>query len=370
LRLACRALGWALVGASAVAALFLAWPSPIDSHAFDPGPLRPVFDIDRTLADGCVRISEGEISHSDKLVVDDNGRVFAGDETGRIHVFTSQEGGSFTRSVFAEPGGHPFELEFDSSGNLVGADHEGSHFRVDPSGRVTRLATLVGHTHGTAGVAVSRNGVLYYGAHPEGLLAGDRSGFLEMLAAHQASELRAFDPATGVESTLATGLFRPVGVELSQNEDFVVVAEFFAYRVTRHWLSGPRAGTTDRLLDRLPGFVDGVGSDGRGTFYVSMPAYAPAFLARLHERPYWKDQLAKVLPTLLRLGAGPRGGPGIVLAVDESGRILRTFQDPEGGVVDTIPAAEVHAGHLYLGSITSDWIARCPLPEEPPVTRP
>jgi sugar lactone lactonase YvrE len=349
----------------AITALFFGWPSPIDSHAFTPGVLGPVFAPDSTLADGCVRISEGEILHSDKLAVDERGRIFAGDETGRIHILTPDNAGGYVRSIFAEPGGYPFELALDSAGGLVGADHEGGHFRTDSAGRVTRLATLVGYEHGTAGVAVGRNGVLYYGAHPEGLLAGDGSGFMEMLAAHQASELRAFDPATGIETTLATGLFRPVGVELSQHEDFVIVAEFFAYRVTRHWLSGPRAGTTDRLLDRLPGFVDGVASDGRGTFYISMPAYAPPFLAALHARPFWKDQLAKVLPTLLRLGAAPRGGPGIVLAVDESGRVLRTFQDPEGEVVPTITAAEVHAGHLYLGSITSDWIARCPLPDEP-----
>jgi sugar lactone lactonase YvrE len=360
-----RLAGWALAAVLGLAAVFLALPSPIDSRAFVPGPLGPHFEPDRTLADGCVRISEREVAHSDKLLVDEAGRVFAGDETGRIHVFTPGEGGGYTHSIHAEPGGHPFELAFGPNGDLIGADHEGSHFRVDSTSRVTRIPTLVGHEHGTAGVVVGRDGILYYGAHPEGLLAGDRTGFMEMLAAHQASELRSFDPRTGVETTLATGLFRPVGVELSQREDFVVVAEFFAYRVTRHWLSGPRAGTTDRLLDRLPGFVDGVGSDGNGTFYVSMPAYSPPALAALHARPFWKDQLAKVLPTLLRLGATPDGGPGIVLAVDESGRILRTFQDPQGEVVPTITAAEVHDGHLYLGSITGDWIARCPLPGVP-----
>ena len=47
--------------------------------------------------------------------------------------------------------------------------------------------------------------------------------------------------------------------------------------------------------------------------------------------------------------------------LDESGRILRSFQDPEGTVVDRVTAAEAHGGHLYLTSIAGDWIARCPL---------
>ncbi|MGI9431317.1 MAG: hypothetical protein ACR2PQ_03840 [Myxococcota bacterium] len=358
-----RVAGWALAVLLGLASLLLVWPAPIDSHAFVPGPLDPPFEPNTVLADGCERISEGEIAHPDKLLVDDAGKVFAGDDEGRIHVLTPDASGTYTRAGFAEPGGYPFELVSDRRGGLIGADHDGSHFRVDAAGRVERFDTLVGHDHGTAGVAVSRAGILYYGAHPEGLLAGDSTGFMEMLAAHQASELRSFDPATRVETTLATGLFRPVGVELSRDEDFVIVAEFFAYRVTRHWLAGPRAGTTERFLDRLPGFVDGIGSDGRGTFYISMPAYSPPYLASLHARPFWKEQLAKVLPTLLRIGAGPQLGAGIVLAVDESGRILRTFQDPQGEIVTTITTAEVHDGHLYLGSITSDWIARCPIPE-------
>ena len=56
------------------------------------------------------------------------------------------------------------------------------------------------------------------------------------MIARPSSELRAFDPQTGEETTLVSDLLLPVGVELSANEDFVAVAEFFAYRVTRYWL--------------------------------------------------------------------------------------------------------------------------------------
>lgn len=352
-------LVWLAVVLSLLALLVVALPGPIASRRFSPGPLAAPYAPDRSLAEGCTRISSGEILHADKLHVDAAGRVLVGDETGRIHLLTPDGRGGYRRSVFAEPGGRPFEIDVDPQGQVVAADHEGPHVSIDGAGHVTRLATLVGLEHGTAGVAVGRDGTLYYGAHPEGLIAGDTSGFLEMLAAHQASELRAFDPETGTERVLATGLFRPVGVELSADEDFVAVAEFWAYRVTRHWLSGPRAGTTDRLVDRLPGFVDGLASDGHGTFYLSMPAYAPPLLAALHERPFLKDQLAKVLPTLLRLGAAPRVGPGIVVALDEGGSVLRTYQDPEGEVVSMLTAAEPHDGALFVGSITGDWIARC-----------
>jgi hypothetical protein len=184
---------------------------------------------------------------------------------------------------------------------------------------------------------------------------------MSMLAARPTSELRAFDPRTGEVATLVDGLLLPVGVELSEKEDFVAVAEFFAYRVTRYWLAGPRVGTSDRLVENLPGMVDGLASDGNGTFYLTMPAYRSSALDWMHGYPWVKDQLAKLLPLLLRIGLQPGSTPGLVLALDESGQILRSFQDPEGLVVSMVTAAEYHSGDLYLASIAGDWIARCPI---------
>lgn len=354
-----KTLGWLVLILVAALVLLALLPGPIESERYTPGPRRAPFPPNDLLARSCERISVGEIAHADKLLVDGRGRVYAGDDRGRIHVLVPEPDGRYRREILAEPGGYPFELVFGPDGLLYGADHEGSHFRIEASGRITRLPTLRGLATGTAGLDVATDGTLYYGAHPAS--TPDELVFMEMLAAHRASELRSYDPATGEERVLAEGLFRPVGVELSTAEDFVAVAEFFANRVTRVWLSGPRAGEVDRLVEDLPGVVDGLGSDGAGTFYLTMPGYDPPILGWLHERPFVKDQLAKLLPVLMRIGATPAGGPGLVLALDEEGQILRTFQDPAGSVVDTITAAEHHEGVLFVGSITGDWIARCPI---------
>ena len=344
--------------------LFLIWPSPIESRAFHSGPMPELsgpLASNRAL-EACRRISVGEVAHADKLLVDEAGRVYAGDEGGRILRLLPDAHGGYSLEVYAEPGGRPMELDFDPDGNLIVADLRGSHFLIDGNGQSHRLPTLEGLPLGTAGVAVARNGVIYYGAHSERHAGSDQlEAFMNMLAAHPTSELRAFDPRTGEMRTLVGGLLLPVGVELSAKEDFVAVAEFFAYRVTRYWLAGPRAGTTDRLIENLPGVVDGLASDGQGTFYLTMPGYRSPALDWMHRRPWVKDQLAKILPLLLRMGLGPGTTPGVVLALDESGRILRSFQDPDGLVVSSVTAAEYHAGHLFLTSIVGDWIARCPI---------
>jgi sugar lactone lactonase YvrE len=343
---------------------FLVWPSPIDSRAFHSGPMPELGGplAPNRVLEACRIISVGDVAHADKLLVDDAGRVYAGDERGRILRLVPDDRGDYSVEVYAEPGGRPMELDFDPDGNLVVADLEGSHVLIDGSRESRRLPTLEGLPLGTAGVAVARDGIVYYGAHTERHAASDQlEAFMSMLAAQPSSELRAFNPRTGEVRTLTDGLLLPVGVELSENEDFVAVAEFFAYRVTRYWLEGPKAGTADRLVENLPGMVDGLASDGRGTFYLTMPAYRNPALDWMHQRPWAKKQVAKLLPLLLGMGLSPSATPGVVLAMDESGRTLRSFQDPEGEVVSSVTGAEYHAGDLYLTSITGDWIARCPI---------
>lgn len=360
--------GWvaALSGAIAVAVL-LSWPGPIESRHFDPGPppaLVGALAPNRILTH-CRPI--GEVSHADKLLVDERGRVYAGDDRGEIQRFDPDGSGGFERTTLARPGGRLMEIDRSPGGELVIADLHGAHAVVDSHGGSTRLDTLAGLPHGTAGVAVGRDGVLYYGAHTERYAEDEQVDvFLNMLAARPTSELRAFDPRTGRERILADGLLLPVGVELSAAEDYVAVAEFFAYRVTRHWLTGPKAGTTDRLIENLPGFVDGLASDGEGRFYLSLPGLRPPAVDWLHRHPFVKDQLAKLLPLLLRLGGAPNPSLGLVLELDEAGQILRSFHDPDGTAVRSVTAAEIHEGHLYLTSITGGWIARCPLEERPP----
>lgn len=359
--------GFGFVGIAAVG--FLLWPSPIESRAFLAGPL-PALEgplAPNRILEACERISVGAIRRSDKLLVAPDGSVYAGGIEGHIHRLVPDGRGGYAHEVFAEMGGRPMELAFAPDGSLIVADHVGSHAAIDANGSVRRLPTLADSPEGTAGVAVGRDGTLYYGAHTDPLPSTDEqeAAFLGGLEATGASELRAFDPATGRERVLARGLYRPVGVELSADESFVAVAEFFAYRVTRHWLTGPDAGRTDRLLENLPGFPDGLASDGRGTFWISLAGYRTPAIDSMQARPFVKDQLAKLMPLLLALGAGsPTKPAGVVLAVDETGRILRSLHDPEGRVVSQVTTAEIHEGDLYLGSIVSDWIARCRLQRE------
>lgn len=167
------------------------------------------------------------------------------------------------------------------------------------------------------------------------------------------------DPATGTTETLLDDLYFANGVALSQNEDFVVVNETYRYRLTRYWIAGPKAGTSDVFLDNLPCIPDGTSADDQGMFWVACFTVRNERADALHPKPFWKQQLAK-LPKAF----WPRPAPyGTVLAVGEDGTIRRSFQDPGGEVIPQVTSVERVGDALWLGNLNLDFVGRYELPD-------
>jgi sugar lactone lactonase YvrE len=305
---------------------------------------------------GCDLIGAAEIRGPEELEIDADGRVYAGTEDGTIVRVSPHQ--TSRVEVVARPGGRPNGLTFDPDGNLIVSDgYFAPASRVRPTGAVERLDMLRG-----GDTAVARDGTIYFSAPPDWKRSGEVNldFLLLILEASTDGELRAYHPDSGTVEVLATGFYLPDGVALSASEDFVAVGEFGAYRVSRYWLRGPKAGTTDRLIENLPGSPDGLAADGAGRFYLAMPLRRNALLDRVHRHPHAKNLIARMLwlfaPTI------PQSGTSLVAVVDEAGRVTRVFDDPSsltGGLTTT---AEPRDGSLYLGSLVGHGIARCPLP--------
>jgi hypothetical protein len=101
-----------------------------------------------------------------------------------------------------------------------------------------------------------------------------------------------------------------------------------AYRVSRYWLTGPRAGSIEQPVEDLPGFPDNMslGSDGLPRIGIAAPRNA--LLDRLLPLPGVLRQLVWNLPDALRPaardvpcsrpmppGRRPRGVPAVSRAV-------------------------------------------------------
>ncbi len=340
-----------------VVALVLA-PAPIDPAAYEPttapaldGVLTPNHDLR-----SAELLAVGRVRGPEDVAVDAVGRIYAGTEDGRI-VRLSLGAGGETVETFATTGGRPLGLHFDREGNLIVADGLQGLLAIDPEGRVTTLATEAeGEPFGFADdLDVAADGRIYFSDASSRF--GPGAYLYDLLEARPHGRLLRHDPATGATEVLLDGLYFANGVALSRNEDFVLVNETYRYRITRYWLAGPRAGTSEVFADNLPGFPDGVSSNRRGTFWVALFTVRNPLMDRLHPRPWAKGLLSK-LPRLL----WPKPAPyGLVLAVDEAGRLRRSLHDPGGERVLEVTSAEEAGGFLYLGNLSRDRIARLEL---------
>ena len=331
-------------------------PSPVKPEAWSPPPAPPLagpLAPNEALRDAAV-LAEGLVKGPEDLAFDADGRVYAATADGKVKRL-ARDGKA---EDFATTGGRPLGIRFDAAGTLIACDAAKGLLSIDPAGRVTVLATEAeGVPFGFIdNLDVASDGAVYFSDASSKFHAPDYR--LDLLEARPHGRLLRYDPVTRETRVLLPKLYFANGVALSRNEDFLVVSETYRYRLTRYWLKGEKAGTSDVLLDNLPGFADNVDGNRKGSFWVAMFTVRNAVADALHPRPWAKSMLAK-MPLVL----WPRPARyGLVLEVDEEGRILRSFHDPGGRRVHQITAAREHSGQLYLGNLEQDWIGRLALP--------
>ncbi len=326
------------------------WPSPIMPLAWEPpsmSPLEGPWAVNEKLREAEI-VAAGHVYGPEDVDVDGEGRMYGGTVNGDI----VRIGRSGRPEIFAQTGGRPLGLDFAPNGELIVADAIKGLLAIDVQGQVRTLSTEAdGVPFGfTDDVVVASDGRIYFSD------ASWRHGIddylLDLLEARPHGRLLRYDPKDGSTETLLDGLYFANGVALSLAEDFVLVNETYRFRITRYWLSGPRAGTSEIFLDGLPGFPDGISSDGAGTFWLAMFTVRNPQSDFLAPRPWLKSLIAK-LPRML----WPKSEPyGLIAALNEDGRVMRSLHDPGGGHLYEVTSVDVHGDALYLGSLHNDRI--------------
>ncbi len=336
--------------------IFLVMPAPISPLGYTPprkpamvGPLAPNAALSRAEL-----IARGQINGPEDVAVDSRGRMYAGTGDGRI-VRIDPAGAV---SVVAETGGRPLGLMFDAAGDLIVCDADRGLLRVSPAGGIRVLATEAGGVpfRFTDDLDIASDGRIYFTDASD--TYGQQQYLFDLLEARPHGRLLRYDPGTGQTAVLLDHLYFANGVALSHDERFVLVNETYRYRITRYWLKGARRGEHEIFADNLPGFPDNINSDRQGRFYLALFTVRNDLMDRLHPHPWLKSLLSK-LPRAL----WPKPLPyGLVLVLDENGRVQKSFHEPSGDHLREITSATPHAGSLYLGSLHNDRIGRFPLP--------
>jgi sugar lactone lactonase YvrE len=334
----------------------LFWPVPIDPQAWTPQPiprLEGQYAVNDRLA-AAQRIGVGAGVGPETVSVDAQGRIYAGYEDGRIARFAAD--GS-RPETFAQTGGRPLGHRFDAAGNLIVADAVKGLLSISPDGKISTLATQHGGVPFglTDDVEPGADGNYYFSDASSKF--GLRDFMLDVLEHGANGRLLAYDPRTRETRLLLGGLHFANGVAVAPDASYVLVAETTEYRVRRYWLAGPKAGQSDIFIDNLPGFPDGISSNGRGIFWLAIVGPRDAQLDGLLPRPF----LRKLLLRLHLPDPAPRRY-AMVLGLDAQGRVVHNLQDPSANAYAPITAVQESGGMLYLGSLYELSIARLPAP--------
>jgi sugar lactone lactonase YvrE len=337
----------------------LAWPTGLDPQAWQPpksaGLVGP-YQKNDALAKATWLAKD--LPGPECVAVGPDGWIYTGTIDGRI-VRLARDGSGV--ETVAKTGGRPLGLEFDARGRLFIADADRGLLRLGEGGAIEVLATEAGgrNFRFVDDVAIATDGTVYFtDASSRWPLRQFKMDVLEHRGSGRLLAWREGEPVRVV----AGDLYFANGVALGPGDTYALVAETSSYRITRVFLSGPRAGEREVFVDNLPGFPDNITwSAERRAFWVAVGPPRDKTLDALGPRPFLRGIVAR-LPDALQ--PQPKRH-GFAFAFDEAGRLVANLQDPGPSAYAPIASVIEVGGALWLGSFMRPGLATLPAPPLP-----
>ena len=168
-----------------------------------------------------------------------------------------------------------------------------------------------------------------------------------------------YNEKTNEISLLIDNMIFPNGIQLTPNQDALIIAENCMARLVKYYLKGPRKGRTE-VLANLPGFPDNIRISEHNTLLVALvlarnpKPYRESILDLLGEYPLIRTIIGMFLnveKVALKL---PKYG--LIIEYDFEGNILKSFHDPIGKIIEMVTCVTQHNNKLYLGSFIHNYI--------------
>lgn len=287
---------------------------------------------------------------AEDVLVAPDGIVYTGTEDGAVHAIEDE--GRRIRRV-GHTGGRPLGLELLGDGRLLVCDARRGLLALDPGDGAVEL--LLGDVDGVSmrfcnNAAVATDGTIWFSdssqVHP---IEHWKADFVENT---RTGRLLRRDP-DGSVATVLTGLAFANGVALAADESFVVVAESAGRTLVRRWLTGPRAGEQDLLVDDLPGYPDNIARGSDGLVWVTIASPLDPVVERLRRGPMPLRRLVTRIPTALQ----PKPKRTVrVQAYDDAGTLVHDVSCAATAYHMATGVRE-HDGRVWVGSLQEPAVA-------------
>lgn len=260
-------------------------------------------------------------------------------------------------------GGRPLGLAFATDGRLLVADAVFGLLAVDlktksieaicnfVAGRPVRFANAV---------VVAKDGTIYFTDSTDiapvqettGLYNTHHSAVMQILVANPTGRVIRVDPKLRQATVLDNSLSFANGISLSKKEDFLIVCDLGRNAIRRIWLSGPKEGKKEYVLENLPGFPDNIHPSADGGWWIALASQRSALIDAIHPYPLVKSALLKI-----PLSWTPRPPPlAQILKISPDLKIQYRLFD-ESGHIPVVTDALEHKGKLYLAAVNAHYWA-------------
>lgn len=321
------------------------YPVPIDPQIWEAPPA-PALEGEYAPNDymsKVERIFEGQCHNCEDVAIDTLGRVYGGQEDGKIMRFDLA---NKKADIFADTKGRPLGMHFDSLGNLIVADANKGLLSINPAGEITVLVA----EHGgkpfllTDDLEIAKDGMIYFTD------ASWKFSFehhvLDFIEHGGTGRFFSYNPATKETKLIKDNLYFANGVAVSDDQTFVLVNETGEYRVNKYWLEGPKKGQWEVFKENLPGLPDGISSGTNGIFWLTLITPRQADTDELLKTKFMRKLIVR-LPESLHPA---QERYAFILGLDAEGNVVHNLQNPNGDYAQ-IASVEEFEGKLYLGSL-------------------
>jgi sugar lactone lactonase YvrE len=291
------------------------------------------------------------------IALDSKGRIYAPTHEG---IIVRLKADGTDPQKWADTGGRPLGIDFDNEGNLIVADAMKGLLSISPDADITVLADIADGIPilYADDVDVAKDGRIYFSDASTKFGAkayGDtmKASLSDIMEHGGHGRLLRYDPLTQKAVTLLDGINFANGVAVSHDQTYVLINETGSYRVLRYWISGPKQGQSEPLIENLPGFPDNLSTGMENRFWIALMAPRNKLVDFLSDKPFWRKVIQR-LPAFVRPKATIYAH---IVTIDGNGKVLESLQDPDTDYPQITGVIETDA-YIYLGSLIAPDIGR------------
>ena len=315
-------------------------------------------------------IGLGEVEGAEDVILDEEGNLYCGSRHGDVLRFFAPDHKKW--EVFGHIGGHPLGMAFDPKGNLNVCVSGMGLYQITKAREVRKLSDETNRSWLSViddsrmrfadDLDIAPDGKIYFS---EATIRFDvHEWMIDALECRGNGRIICYDPATDTTRTVLPKLMFPNGICVAHDGQSILYAETWPCRISRFYISGPKAGKVEPVMYNLPGYPDNINRSSDGHYWCAFVGMrAPVFDLAMRV-PSFRKKMVDRVPHDEWLY--PNMNSGCVFKFDENGTVLDCLWDSGGVNHPMITSMREHKGYLYLGGSLNNRIGKWKLPGADP----